>query len=46
MLKLTHEGHLGFDKCKLRTKDTVYWPGLNDKLEKLILNCDMYLKYS
>ena len=45
-LKLIHEGHLGLGKCKLRAKDTVYWPDLNDQLEKLILNCELYLKYS
>ena len=27
-------------------KETVYWPGLNDQLEKLVLNCQLYLKYS
>ena len=26
-LQLIHEGHLGLGKCKLRTKDTAYWPG-------------------
>ena len=31
VLKLTHEGHLGLSKCKLCAKDTVYWPGLNDR---------------
>ena len=45
-LKLIHAGHLGLGKCKLRAKDTVYWPGLNDHLEKLILNCELCLKYS
>ena len=45
-LKLIHEGHLGLGKCKLRAKDTVYWPGLNDQLEKLILNYELCLKYS
>ena len=44
ILKLIHEGHLGLNKCKLRAKDTVYWPGLNDQLEKLILNCELCLK--
>ena len=43
---LIHEGHLGLGKCKLRIKDTVYWPGLNGQLEKLILNCELCLKYS
>ena len=46
VLKLIHKGHLGFSKCKLQAKDTVYWPGLNDQLEKLVLNCDLCLKYS
>ena len=34
VLKLIHEGHLGLSKSKLCAKDTVYWPGLNDQLEK------------
>ena len=46
VLKLIHEGHLGLKKCKLCAKETVYWPGLNNQLEKLILNCELCLKYS
>ena len=46
ILKLIHEGHLGLDKCKLQAKETVYWPGLNDQLEKLVSNCELCLKYS
>ena len=46
VLKLIQEGHLGLKKCKLRAKDTVYWPGLNNQLEKLILNCELCLKCS
>ena len=45
-LNLIHEGHLGLNKCKLRGKDTVYWLGLNEQLEKLVLNCELCLKYS
>ena len=45
-LQLIHEGHLDLCKCKLRTRDTFYWPGINDQLEKLILNCTLCLKYS
>ena len=44
-LQLIHKGHLGLGKCKLRAKGTVYWPGLNDQLEKLVLNCELCLKY-
>ena len=46
ILKQIHEGHLGFNKCQLRAKETVYWPGLNDQLENLILNYQLCLKYS
>ena len=46
ILKQIHEGHLGLNKCQMRAKETVYWPGLNDQLENLILNCQLCLKYS
>ena len=46
IFKQIHEGHLGFNKCQMRVKETVYWPGLNDQLENLILNCQLCLKYS
>ena len=42
-LKLIDEGQLGLNKCKLHTKDTVYWPGLNDQLEKPVLKCELCL---
>ena len=45
-VNLIHEEHLGLNKCKLRPKDTVYWPGLNEQVEKLLLNCKLCLKYS
>ena len=46
ILMLMHEGHLGLNKCKMRAKETVYWPGINEQLEQLILNCQLCLKYS
>ena len=46
ILKQLHEGHLGLNKCKLRAKETVYWPRLNTELENLVLNCELCLKYS
>ena len=46
ILKQIHEGHLGFNKCQMRAKETVCWPGLNEQLEQLILNCQLCLKYS
>ena len=46
ILKQIHDNHLGLTKCKLHAKQAVYWPGLNDKLEQLVLNCQLFLKYS
>ena len=46
ILMLIHEEHIGLNKCKLHATDTVYWPGLNDQLGKLVLNCELCLKYS
>ena len=46
ILKLIHKGHLGLNKCKLKAKETVYWPGVIDQLEDLVLNCELSLKYS
>ena len=45
ILTVLHEGHLGLGKCKLSCKDKVYWPGINEQLEKLVLNCELCLKY-
>ena len=46
LLILIHEGHLGLNKCKLLANDSVYWPGMNDQLEKLVWNYELCLKYS
>ena len=46
ILRQLHEGHMGLNKCKLRAKETVYWPGWNTELENLVLNCELCLKYS
>ena len=46
ILKLKHEGHLGLNKCKMRAKEMVYWLGMNEQLEQLIVNCQLCLKYS
>ena len=35
ILKLIHEGHLGLNKCKMRAKETVYWPGMNEAIRTI-----------
>ena len=43
---MIHEGHLDLGKCKFQVKDTVYWLGINEQLEQLVLNCELCLKCS
>ena len=40
ILKLIHEGHLGMEKCKLRARQSFFWPGLNNDVENVVRRCD------
>ena len=44
MLEKLHSGHQGITKCRLRAKQSVWWPGLSSQLEKLISNCPVYCR--
>ena len=46
MIQLLHTGHLRLEKCLNRAKQSMYWPGLYDKLKELITNCTTCLKFS
>ena len=46
IIQLLHTGHLGFEKCLNRAKQSMYWPGLYDKLKELVTNCATCLKFS
>ena len=46
MIQLLHIGHLGLEKCLNRAKQSMYWPGLYEKLKDLITNCMTCLKFS
>lgn len=39
MLKKLHEVHFGVTKTKKRAHDTMYWPGIDDQIEKMISAC-------
>ena len=41
ILNQIHDSHLGLQKCKLCAMQSVYWPGINDQLKQLVLNCQL-----
>ena len=45
MLKLIHQGHFGIEKCKQRARFSMYWPGLDEQIERLVSNCSTCLNH-
>ncbi len=45
MLCRIHEGHLGVEKCKRRAREAVYWPGINNDINRMISTCNTCLKH-
>ena len=45
MLNLIHESHLGMEKCKLRARSVMYWPGLSRDVEEMIAKCAICAKF-
>lgn len=45
MLKKVHIDHLGQEKCKLRIRETMFWPNVNSQIEDLISNCQACLTF-
>lgn len=39
MLKIIHEGHFGIDKCKMRAREVMFWPGMCSQITDLVNNC-------
>ena len=39
MLIKLHEGHLGEDKCKIRARESLYWPGITEDIEQFVSRC-------
>ena len=39
-----HEGHLGIQRCRLRAKMAVWWPGLNKQICRIFQNCQVCTK--
>ena len=45
ILERLHTGHLGQDKCKRRARATVFWPGINKDIEKMVNQCSDCIDY-
>lgn len=39
VLARLHEGHQGIVKCKARARQSVWWPGLGQQINKMVLKC-------
>ena len=46
MLSLVHQGHMGTEKCLLRAKDCMFWPGISKDIKELFSNCSTCIKYA
>ena len=40
-----HAGHQGIVKCRVRTRESVRWPGIGPQLEELVNECPVCRKY-
>ena len=45
VLQLIHESHLGIPKCKAQARICVYWPNINDDIEKIVKSCSVCNRY-
>ena len=39
ILQIIHQGHLGAEKCNLKARDCVFWPGISKDINKMTANC-------
>ena len=45
ILDRMHDGHQGIVKCSRRTKEPVWWPGLDKQLEEMVTNCHKCIEH-
>ena len=43
-LSIIHSGHLGIQRCKLRTQQSVWWPGVTKEIESMMQQCQICAK--
>ena len=45
MKSLIHQGHLGIENCKKRTRQSLFWPLMNSEIEDMIMKCPSCLTF-
>lgn len=45
ILRRLHEGRLGIEKCKRRSRSTEYWSGINKDIANMVGTCERCNKY-
>ena len=46
VLTLVHQGHMGAEKCLLRARDCMFWPGISKDIKELTSSCPTCIKYA
>ena len=41
-----HHGHQGIQRCRLRTRNSVWWPGISQQIKEAIECCAEFVKHS
>ena len=45
VLQAIHLGHQGENKCILRARESVFWPGISTDIRQMVKNCDLCNKH-
>ncbi|KAK3087333.1 hypothetical protein FSP39_004790 [Pinctada imbricata] len=45
ILYYLHLGHAGIEKCRMRAREVVYWPGINADIEQKVMSCSTCNRY-
>ena len=40
MLEQIHEGHQGIEKCMLKPRELVFWPGISNEIREAVENVE------
>lgn len=45
VLELLHKSHMGIEKTRQRARSLVYWPGIDNQIEEIVMKCSICQKY-